>query len=104
MAAIARIVKESPDLMWAYILTVIGCMGASATFPGQAILVASTVDVFTLPTSEMVKKGNFFASMFIVLAAGCVVFYFILGWTTNTIAQVRPSLPRPPTLYLSRPY
>ncbi|KAJ3489795.1 hypothetical protein NLG97_g5927 [Lecanicillium saksenae] len=87
VAAIARLVKESPDLTWAYILTLIGCMGASAAFPGQAILVANTVQVFTLTGSAMVERGDFYASMFIVLAAGCLVFYFILGWATNTIAQ-----------------
>ncbi|EJP62955.1 ABC transporter [Beauveria bassiana ARSEF 2860] len=85
--AIMRVIKESPDLTWAYIMTVIGCMGASAGFPGQAILVANTVQVFTLTGAKMVERGNFFASMFIVLAAGCLVFYFILGWTSNTIAQ-----------------
>ena len=94
VAAIARLVKESLELTWAYILTVIGCMGASAAFPGQAILVANTVQVFTLTGSKMVERGNFYASMFIVLAAGCLVFYFILGWTTNTIAQVCSSLPQ----------
>ncbi|KAH8721050.1 Leptomycin B resistance protein pmd1 [Beauveria bassiana] len=87
--AIMRVIKESPDLTWAYIMTVIGCMGASAGFPGQAILVANTVQVFTLTGAKMVERGNFFASMFIVLAAGCLVFYFILGWTSNTIAQVK---------------
>lgn len=92
VAAIARLVKESRELTWAYILTLIGCMGASAAFPGQAILVANTVQVFTLTGSKMVDRGNFFASMFIVFAAGCLVFYFILGWSTNTIAQVRPYL------------
>lgn len=97
IAAIARLVKESPDLTWAYVLTLIGCMGASAAFPGQAILLANTVQVFTLTGSTMVDRGNFYASMFIVLAAGCLVFYFILGWATNTIAQVStPSLSSPP--------
>ncbi|XWX01081.1 hypothetical protein V2A60_009106 [Cordyceps javanica] len=87
IAVIARLIRESPDLTWAYILTMIGCMGASAGFPGQAVLVANTVQVFTLTGSKMVERGNFFASMFIVLAAGCLVFYFILGWATNAIAQ-----------------
>lgn len=85
---VIRLIKESPDLKWAYLLTLLGCMGASAAFPGQAILVANTVDVFTLPGASMVDRGNFFSSMYIVLAAGCLVTYFVLGWTTNNIAQV----------------
>lgn len=36
----------------------------------------------------MVERGNFFASMFIVLAAGCFISYFMLGYSTNTVAQV----------------
>lgn len=91
VAVILRLIKESPDLNWAYVVTLIGCIGASAAFPGQAILTANTVEVFTLTGAAMVDRGNFFATMFIVLAAGCLVFYFILGWATNTIAQVSPT-------------
>lgn len=47
------------------------------------------VDVFTLTGSALENKGNFYASMFIALAAGCLVSYFILGFTTNIVAQVR---------------
>lgn len=36
----------------------------------------------------MTKKGDFFAAMFIVLAAGCLIFYGVLGFATNAIAQV----------------
>ncbi len=46
----------------------------------------------------MVNKGNFFASMFIVLAAGCFVSYFILGYFTNWVAQVSK------LIKLKRPY
>lgn len=60
----------------------------AAGYPGQAILLSSTIDVFTLTGSEMTKKGNFFAAMFIVLAAGCLFFYGVLGYATNAIAQV----------------
>jgi ATP-binding cassette subfamily B (MDR/TAP) protein 1 len=40
----------------------------------------------------MTKKGNFFASMFIVLAAGNLIIYGIAGYATNMIAQVWHSL------------
>lgn len=46
------------------------------------------MDVFTLTGEAMKERGNFFASMFIVLAAGCLVIYFVLGWAVNVIAQV----------------
>lgn len=47
------------------------------------------MDVFTLTGQRMIDRGNFFATMFIVMAAGCFVAYFILGYATNIIAQVR---------------
>lgn len=46
------------------------------------------MDVFTLTGEAMVDRGDFFASMFIVLAAGCLVFYFVMGWAVNVVAQV----------------
>jgi ATP-binding cassette, subfamily B (MDR/TAP), member 1 len=52
---------------------------------------SNMVDVFTLPAEEMVTRGNFLSSMFVVMAAGCLISYFLLGYGTNTVAQVRPS-------------
>lgn len=100
VGVIVRLVKESPDLTWAYVLTIVGCIGACAAFPGQAILVANTVEVFTLTGTAMLHKGDFYASMFIVLAAGCFASYFVLGWVTNVVAHVSQSPHLPPT---SRP-
>lgn len=57
-------------------------------FPGQAILMAYMVDVFTLTGSEMTKRGDFFAAMFVVIAGACLFSYYVLGWGTNTLAQV----------------
>lgn len=51
------------------------------------------LDVFTLQGSEMTNRGNFFALMFFVLALGVLVCYFVLGWTTNLVAQVCRTLP-----------
>lgn len=55
---------------------------------------ANMMDVFTLTGKAMEDRGNFYASMFIVLAAGCFLSYFTLGYSTNIIAQVR-RLPYP---------
>lgn len=87
LAAIIRLVRESPELTIPFIMVLVGCVGASAAYPAQAILLANMVDVFTLTGSALEKRGNFYASMFIVLAAGCLVSYFILGFTTNIVAQ-----------------
>ncbi|KAL7935562.1 P-loop containing nucleoside triphosphate hydrolase protein [Trichoderma chlorosporum] len=87
LSVVWKLVVDHPELRWAYIFCVLCCLGGAAGFPGQAILLSSTIDVFTLTGSEMTKKGNFFAAMFIVLAAGCLIFYAVLGFATNAIAQ-----------------
>lgn len=50
------------------------------------------IDVFKLTGHAMQKKGSFFALMFLAMACGCLVVYFVLGWTSNVVAQVRNSL------------
>jgi ATP-binding cassette, subfamily B (MDR/TAP), member 1 len=47
------------------------------------------MDVFG--ASDMVARGNFISLMFFVLALGSLVAYFVMGWATNVIAQVRSS-------------
>jgi ATP-binding cassette subfamily B (MDR/TAP) protein 1 len=48
------------------------------------------MSVFTSP--DVVARGNFIALMFFVMSLGILVVYFIMGWSTNTIAQVREPL------------
>ena len=87
LSVVWRLIVDHPNLYFAYFMVLVGCIGAAAAFPGQAILMANMMDVFTLTGSAMARRGDFFATMFIALAAGCLVFYFILGYTTNVIAQ-----------------
>lgn len=46
------------------------------------------IDVFKLSGSAMQQKGNFFALMFLAIACGCLVIYFIIGYASNVVAQV----------------
>ncbi|KAL4883180.1 P-loop containing nucleoside triphosphate hydrolase protein [Aspergillus karnatakaensis] len=85
--SIYRLIVECPDLTWAYFVVLFGCIAGSAVYPGQAILMANVVDIFQLTGNAMRDEGNFYATMFIVLAAGCLVAYFSLGYGTNTVAQ-----------------
>ncbi|KAL2810059.1 P-loop containing nucleoside triphosphate hydrolase protein [Aspergillus granulosus] len=87
ITSIVRLVRECPELWWVYLIVSLACLGGAATFPGQAILMANVVDVFQLTGDEMRDEGNFFATMFIVMAAGCLISYGALGWSTNTVAQ-----------------
>lgn len=45
------------------------------------------MSVFASP--DFVARGNFISLMFFVMSLGILVIYFIMGWCTNTIAQVR---------------
>jgi ATP-binding cassette subfamily B (MDR/TAP) protein 1 len=49
---------------------------------------ANMVQVFTLPNSEMTVRGDFFAAMFVALAGAALFSYGVMGWGTNTLAQV----------------
>jgi hypothetical protein len=62
---------------------------AAGLFPGQAVLMANMIEVFTLTGSEMTDRGDFFAAMFVALAGASLFSYYVMGWGTNTIAQVR---------------
>lgn len=46
------------------------------------------VNAFQLKGQALLSSGNFLALMFFVLAIGNFAVYFVLGWTTNVIAQV----------------
>ncbi|KAL2261568.1 hypothetical protein VTK26DRAFT_3875 [Humicola hyalothermophila] len=86
LAVIVRLARWTSELKWWYLIVLAACLGAAAVFPGQAILMSKMMDVFTLTGDAMTDRGDFFASMFIVLAAGCLVFYFAMGWAVNVIA------------------
>ncbi|KAF4962808.1 hypothetical protein FSARC_9130 [Fusarium sarcochroum] len=87
ISVMARLVGQTPELRVAYTVVLMGCILAGGTFPGQAILLANIMDIFSLPGSEMEQQGNFYAKMFIALACGCFVAYFALGYATNIVAQ-----------------
>ncbi|KAM6533163.1 hypothetical protein FALCPG4_006177 [Fusarium falciforme] len=78
--AIARSVISQPKIL------LLG-EATSAMFPGQAILLANVIDIFTVTGSEMERQGNFYARMFIVLGGGCLFAYFAIGYATKMIAH-----------------
>lgn len=108
-AVFARIFKDNKILSPVFLFVLAACLGGgqsynsihsspkkqltcpdctAAVYPGQAMLMASTVDIFTeQDPAKLIQQGDFYASMFVVLAAGCLVSYFTLGYTTNVIAQ-----------------
>jgi len=49
------------------------------------------IEVFNLTGSKMEERGNFFALMFFVMGLGALVVYFVVGWSSNVVAQVSPT-------------
>ncbi|KAK1599509.1 ABC transporter [Colletotrichum navitas] len=87
VAVVIRMVRETPELKWAYIWTLIATVVSVGAYPGQSLVIANLVDVFTLTGSEMISKGNFYSLIFFILALGVFVSYFTMGMNTNVIAQ-----------------
>ncbi|KAM0278372.1 hypothetical protein ACHAQH_005192 [Verticillium albo-atrum] len=82
---IIKLVMASPELNIWYALTLATCLLGAAVYPGQALLLGNVMDIFSSP--DMVKRGNFIALMFFVMSLGIMATYFVMGWSTNMIAQ-----------------
>lgn len=63
-----------------------------AMFPLQAYIFGQLIGIFTLTGSELVRRGNFWALMFFVLALAVFLAYFIVAWVGHVISCVRSPL------------
>ncbi|TQN63825.1 Leptomycin B resistance protein pmd1, partial [Colletotrichum shisoi] len=85
---IFKVAWSTPDMQVWYCVVIVACVVGAGVFPGQALLLASITDIFTgTSPSEMVRKGNFISLMYVVMAVGCFLGYFAMGWSTNIISQ-----------------
>ncbi|KAJ5112704.1 ABC transporter [Penicillium argentinense] len=82
-----RLLRSTPELKWTYAILILGCLTAAASYPGQTILMSRFIEVFKFTGAKMEDKGNFFALMFLVLGIGAFVVYFVVGWSSNVVAQ-----------------
>ncbi|CAI7596859.1 unnamed protein product [Penicillium glandicola] len=82
-----RLIKSTPELNRTFGILILACLAGAASFPGQAILMSKFINVFQFTGATMRTKGNFFALMFFVLGLGSLVVYFVVGWTSNIVAQ-----------------
>ncbi|ODM23225.1 hypothetical protein SI65_00814 [Aspergillus cristatus] len=83
--SIWKLLRGAPDIWLWFAVTIATCIGGAAINPGQALLLGNIMSVFTSP--NMVARGNFISLMFFVMSLGILVIYFVMGWSTNTIAQ-----------------
>lgn len=89
VSTVAKLVAATWELRTWYLVVLAACFAGGAIFPGQALLLAKVMDVFGAP--DMVARGNFISLMFFVMGLGSLVAYFVMGWSTNVIAQVSNS-------------
>ncbi|KAF7114780.1 hypothetical protein CNMCM5793_000319 [Aspergillus hiratsukae] len=81
------LIKEQRQLWGLYAIVAFVCILGGGTFPAQAVILARTFQVFQLRGSEAVRRGDFWALMFFVVALANFFLYFVLGWTVNVIIQ-----------------
>ncbi|PKX96023.1 ABC transporter ATP-binding protein [Aspergillus novofumigatus IBT 16806] len=81
------LIKEQRQLWGRYTLIAIACILGGGAFPAQAVILARTFQVFQLRGSEAVRRGDFWALMFFVVALANLFIYFFLGWMANVIIQ-----------------
>ncbi|KAJ5593123.1 hypothetical protein N7537_010027 [Penicillium hordei] len=70
-----------------YALTLIGAVGAGSGFSLQSWLFARLVQVFQFTGQKLVDAANFWALMFFILALAMAIFYFMLGFSSNSISM-----------------
>ncbi|KAJ5674297.1 uncharacterized protein N7477_004231 [Penicillium maclennaniae] len=88
-----------------YALTLIGAVGAGSGFSLQSWLFARLVQVFQFTGEKLVHAANFWALMFFILALAMATFYFMLGFSSNSISMFVVSNARMDYFYnlLSKP-
>ena len=79
ITCMTRVVREHPRL-WAWLLVgAFACIAGGAVYPGQAIIFGNVVSAYALTGDVLKQKGSFWSLMFLVLALGNTVVYWILG-------------------------
>ncbi|KAL8831505.1 MAG: hypothetical protein Q9170_005262 [Blastenia crenularia] len=84
---IFKVLKEQESLYSWFALSMVGVLIGGATYPGQALLFARLITVFTRQGSEASRDANLYSLMLFIIAIGNLVAYFIVGWTCNVIGQ-----------------
>ncbi|KAB8213879.1 P-loop containing nucleoside triphosphate hydrolase protein [Aspergillus novoparasiticus] len=80
-----KLLKGTQDIWLWFAVTIATCIGGAAVNPAQALLLGNIMSVFT--SSNVVTRGNFISLIFFIMSLGILVIYFVMGWSTNTMAQ-----------------
>ncbi|KAH7165052.1 multidrug resistance protein 1, 2, 3 [Fusarium sp. MPI-SDFR-AT-0072] len=80
-----KMIKSAPELRTCFVTISIACAIGAAVYPGQTLLLAQVMDIFT--SSYLTKGGDFVSLMYFVVGLGSLIVFFVMGWISNIIAQ-----------------
>ncbi|KAF5584303.1 multidrug resistance 3 (p glycoprotein 3) [Fusarium pseudoanthophilum] len=84
-----KMIKSAPELRTCFVTISIACAiggnGIAAIYPGQTLLLAQVMDVFT--SSNLTKGDDSVSLMYFVIGLGSLIVFFAMGWISNIIAQ-----------------
>ncbi|CBF74724.1 hypothetical protein AN4091.2 [Aspergillus nidulans FGSC A4] len=80
-----KLLTGTPGLWLWFVVTTATYIAGAAVNPRQILLLGNILSVFDSP--NFIARGNFIVLMFFVMSIGILVIYFVVGWSTNTIAQ-----------------
>jgi ATP-binding cassette subfamily B (MDR/TAP) protein 1 len=67
---------------------IVGCLGGASGNPIQSYFFAQSLNVTVLTGKALADASAHWALMFFILAIGIAAGYFILGWSSNSLAMV----------------
>ncbi|KAH7478470.1 Leptomycin B resistance protein pmd1 [Fusarium oxysporum f. sp. matthiolae] len=80
-----NMIKSAPELRTCFVIMSIACAIGAAVYPGQTLLLAQVMDIFT--SSNLTKGGDFVSLMYFIVGLGSLIVFFVMGWISNIIAQ-----------------
>lgn len=86
LSSLFIILQEQRTLLPLMCVALVASSLAAATWPGQAILFAKIISVFSTDEPSA-SDANFYALMFLVIALGNLVAYFVIGSISNHVSQ-----------------
>ncbi|KAL1615713.1 hypothetical protein SLS54_008843 [Diplodia seriata] len=84
---VVAMLREQRELWPWFALIAVACLIGGATYPGQALILSELMSVFAYTGSKLTDEGDFYSLMFLVIAIGNLVAYFIIGWVANVVSQ-----------------
>ncbi len=107
-----KLLYEQKSRLPIYLLTIVFAMGAASAAPLQAFLFAKVIVVFELTGQDLLDQSRFWALMWVMLAIGVGLSYFILGYMSTPCSTTsapstasstsRPSCTRRPSSSTTR--